>query len=92
VEAYKKYRDQGVVFVSLTPDSKERLADVNKFVEKYGIEWPTGYDAKKTLIQFKAEYFPAIWLIDRQGKVVWNRDEEGPLEDAIAKIISSPQE
>ncbi len=88
VETHAAYRDRGVVFIGLTPDRADQLADVEEFLSKTGITWPNGYGAFESLIDLDAEYFPAAWVIGRDGKIVWNYDSPGDLADGIELALS----
>lgn len=89
VRTYERFRERGVVFIGLTPDGEEELPESRAFVEKAGITWPNGYDAVETLQAFLTDggIFPSLWVIGRDGKVTWNRDSPGTLEEAIEKAL-----
>ncbi|MDA0284326.1 MAG: TlpA disulfide reductase family protein [Planctomycetota bacterium] len=94
VEIYEKYQDKGVVFVGMTFDDEESRDNIQRFLEKYKVEWPNAYGARESLESFKAEYFPGYWLIGRDGTVVWNKSLQGKvaIESAIdeALAVSAP--
>lgn len=85
---YEKYRERGVEFVSLTFEDEDQLPAIREFVEQTGMTWLTGYGAKDTLREFKAEYFPCVWVINSAGEIVWNRDSSGSLEDALDEALA----
>lgn len=89
VKAYERFRNQGVVFLGLTPDEPDNLESSRAFLKRAGITWPNGYDASRTLEQYLTDggYFPAQWVIGRDGKITWNRDSGGTLEEAIAEAL-----
>ena len=91
VRAYERFQDQGVVFIGLTPDDEDQLADCRRFLKKAGISWPNGYAAVETLEKFLTDggIFPSAWVIGGDGKVTWNRDSAGTLEEAIADALAN---
>lgn len=95
VEVYNKYHDKGVVFVGMTFDGGENTKNVERFLEKYKVEWPNAYGAVETLDAFEAEYYPGYWLIGRDGKVVWNKSLQGKvaidlaIEEALAAAATA---
>lgn len=90
VKLHNEYRDRDdVVFVGLTYHTEDERRNVEKFLTKYEAEWPNAYAAYDTLLAFQAEYFPGYWIIDRNGKVVWNKDSSEDMADALAKAVQS---
>ena len=89
VELHQKYSGDGVKFLGLTHEEGEVLPDIHKFVEQNEISWPQAYGARNTLIALGAEYFPIVWVIDREGRIVWNRDAGGTLDEAIQAALAS---
>ncbi len=88
---HRKYAGRGVAFVGLSTDPPEAIDEVKEFVEKNGLDYPNGYGAIPTLARFEAQYFPAVWVIGKDGKIVWNRaaaDSES-LEDAIRRALAA---
>ncbi|MBI5758463.1 MAG: hypothetical protein HZA46_08100 [Planctomycetales bacterium] len=86
---HENVKGEGVVFIGLTPESESANDDSRKFLTATGVTWPNAYGAGKTLEQFKAEYFPSVWVIGRDGKVVWNRDSGQSIEEAIAAALKA---
>jgi hypothetical protein len=83
VQAYNKYRNRGVAFVSLTAD----LADhARSFVDQFAIPWPCGYGvALKEIARWgvysQAGMFsnyqpdfavkPTLFLLSSERRVLW---------------------
>ncbi len=88
VKLHAKYQDQGVEFVGLTYETRERLPEIEEFLKATGVTWVNGYGALETLQQFRVEYFPSIWMIDSQGQIVWNMDSDVPLDRAIPLALA----
>ena len=97
VKLYDEYHSKGVIFVGMTSDDSESVKNVERFLDKYKVDWPNAYGATNSLMSFKAEYFPGYWLIDRDGKVVWNKALQGrvsiqtAIEQALAAKTSASQ-
>lgn len=91
VRIYDEYKSKGVVFVGMTSDDSESVKNVERFLDKYKVEWPNAYGAANALMSFKANYFPGYWLIGRDGKVVWNKALQGrvPIQTAIEKALAA---
>jgi thiol-disulfide isomerase/thioredoxin len=77
----EKYRDKGLVIIGVhAPEFEfEKNADnVKKALEKYGIKYPVAQDNNLSTWQaFKNHYWPAHYLIDKEGKVVYTHFGEG---------------
>jgi cytochrome c biogenesis protein CcdA len=77
----RKYSDQGLVIVGVhAPEFEfEKNADnVKKAIAQHGIEYPVALDNKYgTWDAFKNQYWPAHYLIDREGNVVYTHFGEG---------------
>lgn len=91
VQLYNQYHGQGVRFVGLTFDDGDDVKNVQRFLEKYNVEWPNAYGAREALEAFQIEYFPGYWVIGRDGKVVWNKSLQGkvPLTSAIEDALAA---
>ena len=89
VELHERFRSRGVIFVGLTFEGPESLPEVEAYVGETGMTWPNGYGAVETLRALEAEFFPAAWIIDRGGQVVWNsgsgEDPAAAMERALAQ-------
>src|SRR5262249_18536870 len=91
VRAYERFREKGVVFIGLSPDEINDVASCRRFLKNAGITWPNGYGAGETLGRFLTDgpYFPATWVISADGKIFWNRDSAGTLEQAIEGALAN---
>ncbi|HDR9183392.1 TPA: thioredoxin family protein [Burkholderia vietnamiensis] len=87
---YRKYRDQGLVVVGVhTPEYPfERDADnVAEALERFGIRYPVAQDNHyDTWRAYGNQYWPALYLIDASGKVVYTRYGEGGYDTTEAAI------
>ena len=89
VATYDKFHDRGVVFLGLTPDSAEDIPKMQQFLRKGTIPWPCGYGATKTLTDLEVESIPQVWVVGSDGKISWNFDAEGHLDDAIEEALTA---
>ncbi len=77
----KKYRDQGLVIVGIhSPEFEfeKEAENVKAAVGARGIKYPVALDNNLTTwTNFKNEYWPAHYLINRDGQVVYTHFGEG---------------
>ena len=77
----RKYRDMGLVIVGVhSPEFEfeKRLANVQAAIVQHGIHYPVALDNNlSTWVNFNNRYWPAHYLIDRQGRVVYTHFGEG---------------
>lgn len=88
-DAYKRFHDEGVEFLGLTSEGETTLADSKEFLSSAGITYPNGYDAGKTIEALKVYGIPAVFVVGRDNKIVWNNRQNGSLEEAIEKALAS---
>ena len=81
---YNKYHDKGLVIIGVhTPefDFEKDINNVKNAVTQYNIQYPVLLDSKFTTWQnFKNRYWPAHYLIDKNGYVVYTHFGEGDYE------------
>lgn len=84
---YKEYKDQGVEILAVNVGEPEYL--VNKFVQKYDLDFPVLKDKNKDIMNmYGVINLPATLLVDPEGKVI--RVEEGELtEGKIREMMES---
>ncbi|MEI8342413.1 MAG: TlpA disulfide reductase family protein [Verrucomicrobiota bacterium] len=90
VEAYKKLHDKGFEIIGISLDQNKEA--VVEFVKKNDMTWPQYFDGKgwDNAISKKngIDSIPAMWLIDKQGKLVTTdarEDLAGQVEKLLAK-------
>ena len=87
---YQKYKDQGLVVVGVhTPEYPfERETDkVSAALKQYGLTYPVAQDNEyATWNAYGNQYGPALYLIDKNGKVVYSHFGEGNYEHTEAEI------
>jgi peroxiredoxin len=80
-----KYRDRGVVVIGIhSARDGEKCRD---FVAKRGITFPIAIDSGKTAESFAVEDWPALFLIDKTGKVVRGYCDELPNTEEMDKLL-----
>ncbi len=87
---YEKYKDQGLVVVGVhTPEYpyEANSSNLQDAIKRYGIHYPVAQDNDyATWNAWQNQYWPAIYLIDAQGKVVYHTIGEGHYDDTEAQI------
>lgn len=77
----EKYHDQGLVIIGVhSPEFsfETNLANVKMAVAKYGIKYPVALDNDFTTWRnYNNQYWPAHYLIDKNGQVVYQHFGEG---------------
>jgi len=80
----RKYRDMGLVIVGVhSPEFEfeKRTTNVEAAIAQHGIRYPVAQDNRlSTWLNFHNRYWPAHYLIDRQGQVVYTHFGEGQYE------------
>ncbi|WP_395822614.1 thioredoxin family protein [Collimonas sp.] len=94
---YQKYKDQGLVVVGVhTPEYPfERNTDnVKTAIKRLGVPYPVAQDNQyATWNAYHNQYWPAVYLIDKKGQVVYTHFGEGQYgqtEEAIKKLLAQP--
>jgi thiol-disulfide isomerase/thioredoxin len=89
-EWYSKYKDQGLVVVGVhTPEFPfERSADnVKKAIKRFDIAYPVAQDNRyATWNAYSNQFWPAVYLIDKKGQVVYSHFGEGAYDRTEATI------
>lgn len=90
IELHDKYQPQGVKFIGLTSMGEQHLELSRKFIEEEQISWPQGYGATAPLMALNANAIPQLWVIGRDGKIVW--DVQMPdIEAALDAALKQPR-
>src|SRR5216684_2155201 len=95
-ELYGKYRDRGLVVVGVhTPEFPfERSAsNVQAALKRHGITYPVAQDNdSQTWNAYRNQYWPAQYIVDQSGKIVFQHDGEGQYEQmdrTIARLLNA---
>lgn len=90
-DLYAKYKDKGLVVVGVhTPEFPfERSAsNVQAALKRHGITYPVAQDNEsKTWNAYRNQYWPAQYIIDQSGKIVFQHEGEGAY-DQIDRTIA----
>ncbi|UZE49758.1 thioredoxin family protein [Rhodopseudomonas sp. P2A-2r] len=91
-ELYAKYKDRGFVIVGVhTPEFPfERSAsNVNAALQRHGITYPVAQDNdSRTWNAYSNRYWPAQYIVDQGGHIVYQHDGEGQYEKIESTIKS----
>lgn len=95
-ELQKKFKDKGVIVVSVTSEDRtQQLKDAEEFLKRRGSDM--GYvvafdDGQKTgnayMGGFKRNAIPQCFVIDRKGRIVWEGPPRFGLEEVLAQIVT----
>lgn len=92
---HERYAAQGLVVIGVhTPEfAHERPLDsVRAAVRRLGLRYPVVQDNDYRIWQsFNNRYWPAAWLIDKEGRIVYRHEGEGgeaELAAAIEKVLA----
>ncbi|TMD06868.1 MAG: thioredoxin family protein [Chloroflexi bacterium] len=70
---WHKYRDSGLVIVGVhSPefDFEKSVPNIRQAITHYGVEWPVAVDSQmETWNAYQNQYWPAEYLIDKNGQV-----------------------
>lgn len=87
---YQKYKDQGLVVVGVhTPEFpfERSTTNVTKALDRLGIKYPVAQDNDyATWDAYRNQYWPAAYLIDKQGNIVYRHFGEGQYKETEAEI------
>jgi thiol-disulfide isomerase/thioredoxin len=95
-ELYAKYRDRDLVVVGVhTPEFpfERSAANVQAALKRHGITYPVAQDNdSRTWDAYRNEYWPAQYIIDQSGRIVFRHAGEGRYEEidkTIAQLLSA---
>jgi thiol-disulfide isomerase/thioredoxin len=87
---HDKYKDQGLVIVGVhTPEFPfERSTDnVKAALKRFDIRYPVAQDNRyATWSAYNNQYWPATYLIDKKGQIVYTHFGEGKYQETEATI------
>jgi thiol-disulfide isomerase/thioredoxin len=93
---YAKYRDRGLVVVGVhTPEFpfEKSASNVQAALKRHGITYPVAQDNdSQTWNAYRNQYWPAQYIIDQSGKILFQHDGEGQYEQidrTIARLLNA---
>ncbi|MCA1427845.1 MULTISPECIES: thioredoxin family protein [unclassified Bradyrhizobium] len=93
---YAKYRDRGLVVVGVhTPEFpfERSAANVQAALKRHGITYPVAQDNEsKTWSAYRNQYWPAQYIVDQSGKIVFQHAGEGSYDEidrTVAKLLNA---
>ncbi|MBR0991323.1 thioredoxin family protein [Bradyrhizobium japonicum] len=94
-DLYAKYKDKGLVVVGVhTPEFpfERSAANVQAALKRHGITYPVAQDNdSKTWNAYSNQYWPAQYIIDQTGKIVFQHAGEGgydQIDRTVAKLLN----
>ena len=94
---HQKYKDQGLVVVGVhTPEYgfERNLNNLKTAVQRNGITFPVAQDNRyATWTAYNNQFWPAFYLVDKKGEVVYTHFGEGDYaqtEATIRKLLAQP--
>lgn len=95
-QLYAKYKNQGLVVVGVhTPEFPfERSAsNVQTALKRHGITYPVAQDNDSvTWNAYRNQYWPAQYIVDRSGKIIYQHDGEGQYDEMdriVARLLGA---
>jgi thiol-disulfide isomerase/thioredoxin len=87
---HQKYKDQGLVVVGVhTPEHgfERKLDNLQAAVQRKGISFPVAQDSRfATWDAYANQYWPAFYLVDKKGEIVYTHFGEGDYARTEAQI------
>ena len=94
---HEKYKDQGLVVIGVhTPEFpyERSTENVMEALKRFDIKYPVAQDNKyETWGNYKNRYWPATYLINKKGQVIYLHYGEGRYEEteaAIRQLLAEP--
>jgi len=85
VAAYDRFKSQGVVFVGLSPDDARQESE--EFLATARIPWTNGIGAGATCEALGVRTIPTLFVIGADGRITWNSNLDGTLDEAIEAAL-----
>ena len=95
-QLYSKYRDRGLVVIGVhTPEFpfEHSASNVQAALKRHGILYPVAQDNNsQTWNAYHNEYWPAQYIIDQNGKIVFQHAGEGQYDEidrTVARLLNA---
>jgi len=93
---HAKYKDRGLVIVGIhTPEFpfEKSAGNVQAALKRHGITYPVAQDNEsRTWNAYSNRYWPAQYIVDQRGQIVYQHDGEGQYEqmdEIVRKLLSA---
>lgn len=84
-QLYAKYKDRGLVVIGIhTPEFpfEHSASNVQAALKRHGITYPVAQDNNSaTWNAWRNQYWPAQYIVDRTGKIIYSHAGEGAYEE-----------
>ena len=95
VATWQRFKDQGLVVVSVNLDVADSRAKVEATSQRLGLGWPQIFDGKgwqsPLVTTNRVTAIPATFLIDKKGRVRWTGLEGTALAQRVAELLAEPE-
>jgi thioredoxin-related protein len=87
VEAlYEKYKEKGLVIIGIDPYDKKEDG-IEKFLSKRGVNYTVLLKGKDVAKDYHVSGYPTVYLIDKNGKILFSMAGYSSGEDMLDGII-----
>ncbi len=87
VELHDRFADRGVVFIGLSSEGEEEQAKIQSILKRAGARWPSGWGAGQTMQDLHNEYLPWVYVIGKNGQIMWTTADGGDLSDVLEQLL-----
>lgn len=93
VKMYEKYKDKGVQIVGISLDRPGQTEALAAFIKENKMTWLQTYSGKAddpTARRYGVDSIPAVWVVGKDGKIIFDGSEQTPPEETfagVAKVI-----
>ncbi len=87
VELHDQFADRGVVFIGLTSEGEEQKSKIQSILQRAGVRWPNGWGAGQTMLELRNEYLPCVYVIGKNGQIMWTTSDGGDLPDVLNQLL-----
>jgi len=91
---WEKYKDKGLVIIGVhSPEFEfeKKYENVERAVKEFGVKYPVAVDSEmKTWTAYDNHYWPAKYLLNKEGRIVYTHFGEGRYEETervIQKLL-----
>ncbi len=88
LELHAKYAPQGVKFIGLTTMDSKTLELSKDFIADEKLPWVQGYGAGEPLTALRANFIPQVWIVGRDGKILWDAYSEEQIEKVLDAALA----